>query len=250
MGDVDTDTQQAHNIHPNQYWGDSRPMMTMKLALPLASPNCRLRCWVFPAIWGGLPWVPWTTPSKDFKGPHWARYCHHTKNPMQVTEVPVSTRPRTGMPSRLSWPVMGGRTTHPTGITSASGDPSNSLTARWGWSGSRSFEAAASVFVLEAFHGHWLMLPGEGGVGGPGGQGSWTQSGPLFRRGSSAVVFDPSDGGEGGRMATPRCSLGRCGERGREEAVEWLQRLLWLERRQRPWRLQAGLRLFERRSAR
>ena len=90
--------------------GDSRPMITMKLALPLASP--------------------WTTPSKGFKGPHSAWYCHHTENPMQVTEAPVSTRPRTGMPSRLSWPVMGGPTAHPTGVTLASGDPSNSLTAR------------------------------------------------------------------------------------------------------------------------
>ena len=51
------------------------------------------------------------------------------ENPMQVTEVPLLTRPRTGMPSRLSWPVMGGPTAHPTGVTLASGDPSNSLTA-------------------------------------------------------------------------------------------------------------------------
>ena len=211
--------------------GDSRPMITIKLALPLASPHWRLRCWVFPAIWRGLPWALWTTPSKGFKGPHWARYCHHTENPMQVTEAPVSTRPRTGMPSRLSWPVMGGPTAHPTGVTLASGDPSNSLTARWGWSGSRPLGAAAPVFVLEAV----LVLAGEGGVGGPGGQVSWTQSGLLLRRGSSVAVVDPSDGGEGGRTVVLRCSLGRGGEREqeREEAVERLQRL---ERGQRPGR--------------
>ena len=49
---------------------------------------------------------------------------------MQVADVPVSKRPRTGMPSRLSWPVMGGPTAHPTGVTLVSGDPSNSLNAR------------------------------------------------------------------------------------------------------------------------
>ena len=64
-------------------------------------------------------------PSKGFKGLHWARYCHHTENPMQVTEAPVSTRLRTGMPSRLSWPVIGGPTVYPTRVTLASGDPSN-----------------------------------------------------------------------------------------------------------------------------
>ena len=110
--------------------GDSRPMITMTLALPLASPQWRFRCWAFPVIWRDLPCEPWTTPSKGFKGPHWVRYCHHTENPIQVTEAPVSTRPRTGMPSRLSWPVMGGPTTHPTAVPLASGDPSNSLTER------------------------------------------------------------------------------------------------------------------------
>ena len=225
--------------------GDSRPMITIKLALPLASPHWRLRCWVFPAIWRGLPWAPCTTPSKGFKGPHWARYCHHTENPMQVTEAPVSTRPRTGMPSRLSWPVMGGPTAHPTWVTLASGDPSNRLTAHWGWSGSRPLGAVAPVFVLEAVRGRWCVLVGEGGIGGPGGQGSWTQSGLLLRRGSSAAVFDPSDGWEGGRMAVPRCSLGRGGER--EEVAERLQRLEW---GQRPWRVQAEPRLCEQRFAR
>ena len=192
--------------------GDSMPMITMKLALPLASPHWRLKCWVFPVIWRGLLWAPWTTPSKGFKGPHWAWYCHHTENPMQVTEALVLTRPRTGMPSRLSWPVMGGPTAHPTGVTLASGDPSNSLTAHWGWSGSRHLGAAAPVVVLEAVRGHWCVLAGEGGVGGPGGQGSWTQSGLLIRKGSSAVVVDPSDGGEDGRTVALRCSLGRGGE--------------------------------------
>ena len=45
---------------------------------------------------------------------------------------------------------MGGPTAHPTGVTLASGDPSNSLTVHWGLSGSRPLEAAASGFVLVA----------------------------------------------------------------------------------------------------
>ena len=36
---------------------------------------------------------------------------------MQVTEAPVSTNPRTGMPSIVSWPEMGGPTAHPIGAT-------------------------------------------------------------------------------------------------------------------------------------
>ena len=107
--------------------GDSRLMITMKLALPLAvdsGAGFSLRFGMFFHVRRGRP------HRKAFKGPHWVQYCHHTENPIQVTEAPVSTRPRTGMPSRLSWPVMGGPTAHPTGVTLASGDPSNSLTAR------------------------------------------------------------------------------------------------------------------------
>ena len=128
---------------------------------------------------------------------------------MQVTEAPVSTRPRTGMPSRLSWPVMGGSTAHPTRVTLASGDPSNSLTARYGWGGSHPLEAAASGFVLAVGRGRWRALVGEEGVGGPAGQDSWTQSGLLLHRGSSVEVDDPFDGGEDGRMEAPCRNPGR-----------------------------------------
>ena len=48
---------------------------------------------------------------------------------MQVTEAPVSTNPRTGMPSIVSWPEMGGPTAHPIGATLALGDPPKSLNA-------------------------------------------------------------------------------------------------------------------------
>ena len=48
---------------------------------------------------------------------------------MKVTEVPVSTNPRTGMPSTVSWPEMDDPTAHPTGATLALGDPPQSLNA-------------------------------------------------------------------------------------------------------------------------
>ena len=94
---------------------------------------------------------------------------------------------------------MGGHTAYLTGVTLASGDTSNSLTARWGELGSRPLGAAAPVFVLEEVHGRWRVLAGEEGAGGPRRPGSWIQSGLPLRRGSSVAVVDPSVGGEGGR---------------------------------------------------
>ena len=41
----------------------------------------------------------------------------------------MSTKPKTGMPSTVSWPEMGGPTAHPTGATLALGDPPRSLNA-------------------------------------------------------------------------------------------------------------------------
>ena len=54
------------------------------------------------------------------------------ENPRQVTDAPVSTRPRTGMPSRVNWAVMGGPTAQPTGVTLALDDPPRSLNAPGG----------------------------------------------------------------------------------------------------------------------
>ena len=53
---------------------------------------------------------------------------------------------------------MGGPTAHPTRVTLASGDPSNSLTVRWGELGSRPRIAAAPVFVLEVVRERWRGL--------------------------------------------------------------------------------------------
>ena len=64
------------------------------------------------------------------------------------------------------------------------------------------------------------------------------------------LVDDPSVGGEGDRIGAPRRNPGRCGERGWQEAVERLQRLLRLGREQRLWWPQAGPWSCEQRPAR
>ena len=145
---------------------------------------------------------------------------------MQVTEALVSTRLRTGIPSRLSWPVMSGHTVHPTGVTLASGDPSNSLTVHWGELGSRPWIAVAPVFVLEVVREYWHALADEEGTGELDWPGSWRRSVILLRRGSSVAVVNPSVSGKGGRTEDLHCTPGRGGERAREweEAVE---RLRW-----------------------
>ena len=87
---------------PIRQGGDSNPTMTIKLARPHASPHWISKCSVLPAMFKGLPWAPWTVPSYCFRAPHWVRLRHQTSNPRQVTEAPVSTNPRTGMPSIVS----------------------------------------------------------------------------------------------------------------------------------------------------
>ena len=161
-------------------------------------------------------------PSKGFKGPHWARYCHHTENPIQVTKAPVSTRPRTGMPSMLSWQVMGGPTAHSTGVTLDSGDPSNSLTVRWGKFESRPRADVAPGFVLEAGRELWCALVGGQGAGGLGGPDGWRRSAPLLHRRSNGKVVYPSVGVADGKTGVPQDIPDRGGERerGQAEAVE------------------------------
>ena len=134
---------------PMRHGGDSKPTMTMKQARPRASPHWRSRCWVFPAIWSGLPCAPCTVPSNCFKR-------HQTENLRQVTDAPVSTRPRTGMPSRVSWPVMDGPTAHPTGVTLALGDPPRNLNAPGGALAAfcrRKLENLASWWAMRGFPG-------------------------------------------------------------------------------------------------
>ena len=68
-------------------------------------------------------------PLKLSQGPPLVAERHQTENPRQVTDAPVSMRPRTGMPSRVSWSVMGGLTAHTTGVILALGDPPRSSNA-------------------------------------------------------------------------------------------------------------------------
>ena len=58
---------------PIKQGGDSSPTMTIKLALPLASPHWISRCSVLPAIWSGFPCALWKVFSNGSSAPHWAR---------------------------------------------------------------------------------------------------------------------------------------------------------------------------------
>ena len=160
------------------------------------------------------------TPPNGFKGPHWVRYRHHTENPMHVTEVPVSTRPRAGMPSRVSWPVMGRPTAHLTGVTLASGDLPSNLNAHEGGFGCHlPWEEAPRLVLLEGRE-RYRVLVGAVSAGGLSKPDSGTQSALLPRIKSSEEVVCPAAGEVAENMGLPPGSLGRGGEREREEVVE------------------------------
>ena len=110
---------------------------------------------------------------------------------------------------------MGGSIAHPTRVTLASGDPSNSLTARWSRCGSRLRWLPGPLYVLEAERGRWHVPVGGGGIAGQGKQDSWTQSSLLHRRGSSVAGDGQVDGGEGGGSSSLLHNRGRCGVRER-----------------------------------
>ena len=111
-----------------------------------------------------------------------------------------------GMPSRVSWPVMGGPTAHPTGVTLASGDPPNSLNAPGG---------ALTIFCsgkLKNLASRWaargfLWLAGAVSAEGQSGRGSGMQSGPLRRIGSSGETSFPAVGVAAENMALPLRNL-------------------------------------------
>ena len=139
---------------------------------------------------------------------------------MQVTEAPVSTRPRTGMPSRVSWPVMGGPTAHTTGVTLALGDPSSSLNAHEGRFGRHPpLEAAPRLVLLEGRE-LYRALAGALRAVGLHEPGIGTQSVLLRRIRSSEEVACLAAGEVVGSMDLPLGSPGRGGERERVEAVE------------------------------
>ena len=123
--------------------------------------------------------------------------------PEAGTEAPVSTRPRTGMPSKVSWPVMGGPTAHPTGVTLALGDPPRSLNAPGGSLGylpGRGVQGPVPLVVLA-----WFPVPvGVVSAAAMYGRGSCMQSSLPHHRGSIEGVSDLAAGVEGEGMASLR----------------------------------------------
>ena len=98
------------------------------------------------------------------------------------------------MPWRFSWPVMGGPTVHPTGVTLASDDPPSSLNAPWWSPGCHHLqEVAPELALLEGLE--WsLELAGAVSAGGWSERGSGTQSGPLPHIGSIEEAVCPAVG--------------------------------------------------------
>ena len=89
------------------------------------------------------------------------------------------------MPSRVNWPVMGGPTTHPTGVTLALGDPLSSLNAPGGSLGyfrEQGARGPAPLVALERF----LGLAVAASVVAVSERDSDKRSGPPRRRGSIA----------------------------------------------------------------
>ena len=109
-------------------------------------------------------------------------------------DTQVSTRLRTRMPSRVDWPVMGGPTAHPTGVTLASGDPPSSLNVSEGSLDCSHLPEAAPGLVLSGSRELVPSLVGAVSTGGRSERGSETQSGPLRRIGSSGEASCPAVG--------------------------------------------------------
>ena len=96
------------------------------------------------------------------------------------------------MPSRVNWPVMGGPTAHPTGVTLASGDPPSSLNAPGGSLGRHHLQEAAQGLALLEDHELYLALAGAVSAGGRSELGSGTQSGLLSHIGSNEEAVCPA----------------------------------------------------------
>ena len=124
------------------------------------------------------------------------------------------------MPSRVSWPVMGGPTANPTGVTLASCDPPSSLNAPEGSFGRHpSLKAAPRLVLLEGPE-RYCSLAGVVSAVGLSEPGIGTQSALLRRIRSSEEVACLTAGKVVKSMDLPLGSPGRSGERGREETVE------------------------------
>ena len=84
------------------------------------------------------------------------------------------------MPSRVNWPVMGGPTAHPTGVTLALGDPPRSLNAP-----GCCLEQEAREPDLLVDHERFLGLAGATSAAAESEQGSDRRRGLPHRRGNS-----------------------------------------------------------------
>ena len=116
---------------------------------------------------------------------------------------------------------MGGPIAHPTGVTLASGDPPNSLNVHEGSFGRHLLREAVPRPVLWDDRERYRSFVGAASIGGRSELGSVTQSVPLLHTESSEEVAYPVAGEEAENMGLLLGSLGRRGERVREEAVEW-----------------------------
>ena len=92
------------------------------------------------------------------------------------------------MPSSINWPVMGGPTAHPTGVTLASDDPPKSLNAP---GGSPGFLPAREAQEPGLWVGHerFLGLVAAISSAARSGQGSDRQNGPPRHTRSSEEAF-------------------------------------------------------------
>ena len=108
VSDINTDAKRPHDVHTNQARRGFQPNNYYEAGTPACFTPLQIQMLHFSRYLERFPVRAVHDSPKWLQGTHWARYRHHTENPMQVTEAPVSTRPRTGMPSRVSWPVMGG----------------------------------------------------------------------------------------------------------------------------------------------
>ena len=123
------------------------------------------------------------------------------------------------MPSRVSWPVMGGPAAHPTGVTLALGDPPRSLNAPGGSPGCLLAQEAREPGLWvghEWFPGLVTAISAAAGSE----RGSDRQNDPLHRRGSSVETSCLAVGVEAeNRGLLPRNQDTTGGQVGKEVAV-------------------------------
>ena len=98
------------------------------------------------------------------------------------------------MPSRVNWPIMGGPTAHPTGVTLASDDLPSSLNAPGMSLGRHHPQEAAQELALLEGRTRYLALADAASAEGRNELGSGTQSGLLPHIGSNEEAVCPAVG--------------------------------------------------------